>query len=233
MLTMFFRTIILYICVVIAMRIMGKRQLGELQPSEFVIALMISELATIPIEESETPFMHGVVPIVALVLLEFVFSVLVIKSELLRKIITGAPVQIIKDGNFLMRNLKKLRISIDDVTEQLRLAGYSCISQIDSAIIETNGQISVVPIEAERPLTCGDMKLSPEQTHVPHTVISDGKLRKRNLEGAGITEKWLKKKLAHYNIKDYSEVVFLAVTDEKKLIIQLENEAKKGYTPQK
>ena len=108
--TVFIRTIILYICVVAAMRIMGKRQLGELQPSEFVIALMISELATIPIDKSDVPLLHGVLPIFALVLLELVFSVLVIKSELARKIITGSPVQIIKDGNLIMSNLKNLRI---------------------------------------------------------------------------------------------------------------------------
>lgn len=221
MFTIFFRTIILYLCVVIAMRIMGKRQLGELQPSEFVIALMISELATIPIGEQKTPFLHGIIPICALVLLELLFSVLVIKSEFLRKLITGSPVQIIKDGKLIMKKLRSMRICIDDVMEQLRLAGYSSISQIDSAIIETNGQLSLIPVEKERPLNCGDVNLSPSQTHVPHTVISDGKLRKENLEGAGVSEKWLKKKLASYNVTDYKKVVFLAITDEKKLVIQI------------
>jgi len=221
MFTLFFRTIILYIFVVTAMRVMGKRQLGELQPSEFVIALMISELATIPIGENDVPLMHGIIPIFALVLLELLCSVLVIKSEFLRRIITGSPVQIIKDGNLIYKRLRFLRICIDDVMEQLRLAGYSSISEIDSAIIETNGQLSVVPKETERPVLCKDLNLSPSQTHVPHTVISDGKLRKRNLEGAGVSEEWLKKKLAHYNITDYSQVMFLSITDEKKLVLQL------------
>lgn len=221
MFTLFFRTIILYIFVVTAMRVMGKRQLGELQPSEFVIALMISELATIPIGENDVPLMHGIIPIFALVLLELLCSVLVIKSEFLRRIITGSPVQIIKDGNLIYKRLRFLRICIDDVMEQLRLAGYSSISEIDSAIIETNGQLSVVPKETERPVLCKDLNLSPSQTHVPHTVISDGKLRKRNLEGAGVSEEWLRKKLAHYNITDYSQVMFLSITDEKKLVLQL------------
>ena len=221
MFTLFFRTIILYIFVVTAMRIMGKRQLGELQPSEFVIALMISELASIPIGEKDISIIHGIIPIIALVLLELLCSVLVIKSEFLRRIITGSPVQIIKDGNLMYKRLRFLRICIDDVMEQLRLAGYSSISEIDSAIIETNGQMSVVPKETERPVLCKDLNLSPEQTHVPHTVISDGKLRKRNLEGAGVSEEWLKKKLAHYNITDYSKVMFLSITDEKKLVLQL------------
>jgi len=219
--TVFIRTVILYVCVVTAMRIMGKRQLGELQPSEFVIALMISELATIPIDNTDMPILHGIIPIFALVLLELICSVLVIKSERARRIITGSPVQIIKDGKLMMKRLASLRICIDDVMEQLRLAGYSSISQIDSAIIETNGQLSVVPKEEERPLTCKDMNLSPPQTHVPHTIISDGVLRRNNLDGAGVTEKWLKKKLARYNITDYSQVDFLSVTDEKELVLQI------------
>ncbi len=219
--TIFIRTIILYICVVTAMRVMGKRQLGELQPSEFVIALMISELATIPIDKTDMPLLHGILPIFALVLLELFFSVLVIKSELARKIITGSPVQIIKDGELLMKRLKGLRICIDDIMEQLRLAGYSSISQIDSAIIETNGQLSVIPKEEERPVVCRDLKLSPPQTHVPHTIISDGVLRKNNLRGAGLDEKWLRKKLKKYNITDYSQVAFLSVTDENELCLQI------------
>ena len=119
--TIFFRTVILYICVVTAMRIMGKRQMGELQPAEFVIALMISELATIPIESNDIPIMHGIIPIFALVVLELLCSILILKSEVLRKIITGSPIQIIKDGKLLMKRLKGLRICIDDVMEQLRL----------------------------------------------------------------------------------------------------------------
>ncbi|MBQ8807727.1 MAG: DUF421 domain-containing protein [Clostridia bacterium] len=219
--TLFIRTVVLYLCVVTSMRIMGKRQLGELQPSEFVIALMISELASIPISENRVPLTHGFIPIIALVLLELLFSVLVIKSEFMRRLITGAPVQIIKDGKLMMRRLANLRICIDDVMEQLRLAGYSSISQIDSAIIETNGQLSVIPKEEERPVCCRDLNLSPQQTHVPHTIISDGVLRKRNLEGAGVSEEWLQKKLAKYNITNYSQVAFLSITDEKELVLQI------------
>lgn len=219
--TIFFRTVILYLCVVIAMRIMGKRQMGELQPAEFVIALMISELATIPIEPGDVPITHGIIPIFALVLLEILSSLLILKSETLRKIISGSPVEIIKDGRFLMKNLKRLRITIDDVTEQLRLQGYSSISQIDSAIIETNGQLSIIPKEDERPVVCRDLGLSPEQTHTPHTIISNGKLRKNNLEGSGKSEEWLKKKLARYNIKSYSQVDFFSITDENEIVLQI------------
>lgn len=219
--TVFIRTVVLYICVVTAMRIMGKRQLGELQPSEFVTALIISELATIPIDKTDMPLLKGIIPIFALVLLELLFSVLVIKSEFMRRLITGSPVQIIKDGKLIMNKLARLRICIDDIMEQLRLAGYSSISQIDSAIIETNGQLSVIPKEEERPVVCRDLNLSPPQTHVPHTIISDGVLREKNLKGAGLSEQWLKKKLKRYNITDYSQVDFLSITDEKELCLQI------------
>ncbi len=219
--TLFFRTIILYLCVVAAMRIMGKRQLGELQPSEFVVALMISDLASIPLGEKGVGVSRGIIPIFALVLMELLFSVLVIKSETMRKIITGSPVQIIKKGKIIMRELKRLRICVDDVMEQLRLAGYSSISQIDSAIIETNGQLSIIPVESERPVVCSDLGLSPPQTHVPHTIISDGVLREKNLRGAGLSEKWLQKKLSEYNIKSYKSVSFLSVTDDNEIVLQI------------
>ncbi len=219
--TLFFRTIILYLCVVTAIRIMGKRQLGELQPSEFVVALMISDLASIPLGEKGVGMIRGILPIFALVLMELLFSVLVMKSETMRKIITGSPVQIIKNGKIIMREISRMRICIDDIMEQLRLAGYSSISQIDSAIIETNGQLSIIPVESERPVVCGDLGLSPPQTHVPHTIISDGVLRKENLRGAGLSEKWLQKKLSKYNIKSYKEVSFLSVTDDNEIVLQI------------
>ena len=221
MLSVFVRTVILYSCVVIALRLMGKRQLGELQPSELVVALMISDVAAIPIESDKIPIVRGIIPVFTLVLLEFIVSLLVLKSVTLRKIITGTPRQIIKDGKFDEKQLRKLRITLDDVNEQLRLSGYSSISQIDSAIIETNGQLSIVPTEEERPVICKDLNISPPQTHVPYTIISDGKLRPNNLKNAGYDEKWLRNKLKKYNITDYSQIAFLSITDENELVLQI------------
>ncbi len=221
MLSAFYRTAILYICVVIALRIMGKRQLGELQPSELVIALMISDLAAIPIESDNIPLIRGIIPVFTLVLIEFIFSILIIKSEFFRKLITGTPTKIISDGKFDKKQLSKLRITFDDVMEQLRLAGYNSISEIDSAVIETNGQLSIIPKEAFRPVVCEDLNITPEQTHLPYTLISDGKLRKNNLKNSGLDEKWLKNKLKTYNITDYSKITFFSVTDKKDIVIQI------------
>ena len=125
------------------------------------------------------------------------------------------------NGKFIPIALSSLRICVDDILEQLRLAGYSDINQIDSALIETNGQLSVIPKESDRPLTCRDVKLYPKQTHVPHTVISDGKLRPKNLRGAGIDEKWLCDKLKKYNVTDYSKVFYMSVSDEKEIFLQI------------
>ena len=215
------RTILLYICVVTALRIMGKRQLGELQPSELVVAIMISDLATVPMQSKNIPLLDGIVPIFTLVTLELIVSICVLKSEKLRRLITGHPTQIIADGKFIPIALSSLRICVDDILEQLRLAGYSDINQIDSALIETNGQLSVIPKESDRPLTCRDVKLYPKQTHVPHTVISDGKLRPKNLRGAGVNEKWLRDKLKKYNVTDYSKVFYMSVSDEKEIFLQI------------
>lgn len=217
----FIRTIILYLCVVIALRIMGKRQLGELQPSELVVAIMISDLASVPLQAKNVPLLDGIVPIFTLVLLELIFSILVLKNEYLRTLITGKPVKIIQDGNFILKSLSSLRISIDDVLEQLRLAGYCGLEEIDSAIIETNGQISVVPKEANRPVICTDINVHPKQTYIPYTLISDGKLRKNNLIDKGLSEKWLYKKLGEYNITDIKKVLYMSVNHDNKVFLQI------------
>lgn len=216
----FFRTLILYIFVVAALRIMGKRQLGELQPSELVVAIMISDLASIPISDKSLPIWEGIIPIVTLVLIELIFSVMGIKSEFFRTIITGRPAIIVREGNMQQDVLKKLRLSIDDLLEQLRLSGYSDISEVDTVMLETNGQISVIPKEISRPVTCEDLKLSPKQTHLPHTVIADGKIRESGLKSAGISREDVIKILKKRNINSPKEVFFMNITDDNKIFIE-------------
>lgn len=209
----FIRTLILYFCVVIALRIMGKRQLGELQPSELVVAIMISDLACVPMQSVSIPLIDGIVPIFSLVLIELVFSVAVLKSELLRKIITGRPTQIIRDGKLLPEKMAELRICIDDIVEQLRLAGYPSIESVDSAVIETNGQLSVIPKESERPVSCGDLSIFPRQTHAPHILIADGKIRRKNMRDAGLDTSWIERVLSEHNISRIEKVMLLSVSD--------------------
>lgn len=216
----FFRTLILYILVVTALRVMGKRQLGELQPSELVVAIMISDLASIPISDKSLPLWEGIIPISTLVIVELIFSFLVIKSEFFRTIITGRPAIIVRGGDMQQKVLKRLRLSIDDLLEQLRLMGYSDISEVDTVLLETNGQISVIPKEISRPVTCEDLKLSPQQTHLPHTIIADGKIRASGIKAAGITRGEVLSILKKQGISSPKEVFYMNITDDKKIFME-------------
>ncbi len=216
----FLRTLFLYIIVITALRLMGKRQLGELQPSELVVAIMISDLASIPISDKSLPVWEGVIPIATLVLMELLFSVLVIKSEFFRTIITGRPVIIVRGGKIQQKALRRLRVSIDDLLEQLRLMGYSDISEVDTAMLETNGQISVIPNELSRPATCEDFGLNPKQTHLPHTIVADGKLRKSGLKAAGISKKRAAELLKKNGAASPKEVFYMNVTDGGDVFIE-------------
>ena len=220
MLTLFYRTLILYLIVIAALRIMGKRQLGELQPSELVVAIMISDLAAIPIEDSEKSIWMGMIPIVTLVAAEILLSVLELKNETFRTIITGRPSIVIKNGKLQTDVLKKLRISLDDVLEQLRLNGYSQITEVDTAMLETNGQISVIPVEKDRPLTVEDMNLNLPQTHLPHTLIADGKVRKSGLIAAKMSLDKFEKLLKKHKIESPKEVFYMNITDDGKVFLQ-------------
>jgi len=140
----FLRTVILYLFVIIGMRVMGKRQIGEMQPSEFVAAIMVSELACIPVQETSIPLLSGIIPIFTLIIMEVLLSYISLKSKKFRDIITGKPSVIIHNGNVLREEMSKIRFNYDDLKEQLRLQGYDSTDGIKYAILETNGQLSVI-----------------------------------------------------------------------------------------
>lgn len=198
---------------------MGKRQLGELQPSELVITIMISELASIPIENKDMSILEGLIPVLTLVLLELLVSVLAIKSEIFRTLITGRPTIIVRNGKIEQRLLRRLRLSLDDLLEQLRLSGYSSISEVDTVLLETNGQISVIPKELSRPVTIEDLSLKPEQTHLPHTLIADGKVRESGLKAANVSKARLEKMLRAYGVKA-REVFYMNITDNGEVFME-------------
>lgn len=141
----FVRTVILYLLVVSGLRIMGKRQIGEMQPSELVVAIMISDLATIPMQEIGIPLFSGVIPIFTLIVMEILLSQFSLKSKFFRRIMTGKPNVIIHNGKILKDEMKKIRFNMDDLNEQLRIQGYTGIKDINFAILETNGQLSIIP----------------------------------------------------------------------------------------
>lgn len=154
----FLRTIILYILVVTGLRIMGKRQIGEMQPSELVVAIMISDLATIPMQDIGIPLMSGIIPIFTLIITEILLSALSLKHRKFRHFITGKPSVIIHNGKVLKKEMKKNRFNTDDLREQLRIQGYTKTENIHFAILETNGQLSIIPKKGRSPCTPADVE---------------------------------------------------------------------------
>lgn len=164
----FLRTIILYLLVVVGLRIMGKRQIGEMQPSELVVAIMISDLASIPMQDIGIPLLSGIIPIFTLIIMEIVLSQISLKSRKFRNMLTGKPNVIIHNGHLLREEMKKLRFNNDDLKEQLRIQGYVKIDDIQYAILETNGQLSIIPKPKKHEATVEDVEKSVEDSMEKH-----------------------------------------------------------------
>lgn len=225
MLILVIRTLILYGTVIASMRVMGKRQIGELQPSELVVAIMISDLAAVPMQAIDIPILTGIIPVLTLIVAEVTMSFISSKNKLFRKIVTGEPSVVIFDGHINEKELSKLRLNIDDLMEELRLINYHDISDINVAIIETSGKLSVIPKTNARGVTVEDMALTnlPEDG-VSRTLVSNGQLDKKQLELSGKSEKWLKDKLRQQGIKNISEVFLATLNAQNELFVQKVNE---------
>lgn len=204
------RTVIIYAIVVAVYRFMGKRQIGELQPGELVLAIMLSDLATTPISSVNTPLVIGIFPIVTLMAIEILFSYLAQKSVRLRKIISGSPSIIIENGKINIKELTAIRFSIDDLFEQLRSNGYMSVSDVAYAILETNGQLSIVPSAENTPVTVKDFGFTASAT-LPRNIIKDGELDENNLRAIGRDINWLNKLLKSHNTSQ--KEVFILTTD--------------------
>lgn len=171
----FVRSVIIYILVVIAVRIMGKRQIGELNPHELVITILISSVATVPLQDNSMPLTNSIIPILIFVALEVIGSALSMKSLWFRNLIQGKPIIIIKDGKLQQKDLKRLRFTIDDLMDSLRRQDVFDISQVAYAVVETNGNLTVQKKSAYMPLTSLDMNLPKQEAVMPITVVIDGK----------------------------------------------------------
>jgi len=218
------RAIILYFTVVFIMRVMGKRQIGQLQPFELVIALMVSELAAMPMQNTGIPLVHGIIPIITLLVLQVLISTLQLKSETARIIFCGKPSILIEKGKININELKNNRLNINDLLEELRLKEHFNIGDIEYAILETGGQISIIPKSDIQPATRKDLKILPIQDTLPVALILDGKINNKNLEVINKDKSWLNKQLKKNNILAADEV-FLASLDSKgNLSYQLKKE---------
>lgn len=181
MLNLFIRCLILYFVLLVAMRLMGKRQLGELQPFELAITLVASDLVCIPMADSSIPILYGIIPVFSLFLVHIIITKLATKSVRFRKFLNGKPIIIIQNGNILPDVMKELNLNIDDIMEALRGAGYFNPSEVEYAILETNGNMSVMPKSQNRPITPDDVSLEVDKEEIPVTVIMEGEFIAENL----------------------------------------------------
>ena len=208
------RALLLYIIIIFAVRMMGKRQISEMQTSELVITLLMSNIASIPMQDTEQSMLSGIVPIMVLLVCEITISYLMLKKSGIRRLICGKPVIVINDGTIDQQAMKELRISTEDLFEQLRQKDIFDISQVAYAILETNGKMSVFKKSLYEPVTAKDIDIEKEESILQVAVISDGEIAKSSLKICGLGTNWLDETLKNENIalKD----VFLMTADKYK-----------------
>lgn len=221
MLIIFIRSIILYFIVVIIMRIMGKKQIGELQPTELVVALLIADLSSVPMENLNTPIFYGIIPILTLFIIEESFTFIALKSDKARGIIYGKPSILVEHGKIMEKELRKQRFNVNDLLEQMRLCGYAAVADVEFAILETSGQLSLIPKAAKSPVTNETMNTNAKDEELPITVIIDGRVLSQNLELKQLDEAWLTKELAKQKISSPHDVFFAYISNENSLWCQL------------
>ena len=209
MLVTFLRTMILYLVVVFGIRLMGKRQIGELQPSELVITILISNIATLTIEETDSPMFAGLLPILALMCFEVLTSFLCLKSARLRRIVSGRPIIIIHDGKIDQREMRELRFSADDLMIQLRQNGIFRAEEVEFAVVETNGKLSVYQKYQNRPITPDQ----PEDNAPPLAVVCEGTVMHEALRRSGKDLRWVEKKAAAQKLKIDDVYLMVACPD--------------------
>ena len=199
MLLSYLRTVILYLVLIAVIRLMGKRQIGQLEPSEFVVTMLVANLASIPMQDGGVPLYTGLVPILTVLGLELVLAALSLKSLPFRKLLCGKPVILIENGNILQSNLRKTRITLDELTGHLRSKDVLDPRAVQYAILETNGSLSVFPYPKERPATAEEAGIQTRKQSLPITIVSDGHLLKENLKLVQRTEGWVEKTLRRKN----------------------------------
>ncbi len=227
MLIVFLRVLIIYITVLVFLRLMGKRQIGEMQPYEVVITLIIADLATLPMSDSNIPLLHGLLPLAILVLLHYLITVLTRKNAKIRRIISGQPIVVISPNGIEYKALKSLNMTIDDVSEMLRQAGYYTFDQILYAIIETNGKMSVVPQSSNAPATAQDVGVINPQAKIPSIIVSDGKMMKSQMKEVKIDAKKLNKILNHLQVNSVKDLIILSLDNDGKIYFQTKNQKAK------
>jgi len=221
MLLVIIRTLILYVAVLVVMRIMGKREIGQLQPMELVVALMIADLAAIPMQNTGIPLLSGLIPIIVLMAAQITLSLVSMKSPKIRDIVDGRPSVVLKNGWIMESELRRLRYSINDLLEQLRAKNFPNPADVEFAILETNGQLSVIPKSQKRPVQPSDLHIDTDYEGMPLTLVSDGVLNRKNLHQVNLDEKWLRDALRKQGVDDLKNIFFANLDTSGKLTYQL------------
>jgi len=228
MLIVFIRTIILYIIVVVVMRIMGKRQIGQLQAFELVVAIMISELAAVPMQNTGIPLINGIIPILTLLIAQILTSFIALKSTKARALICGTPSVLIENGKINEPVLRNEMYSLNDLLEQLRSKNISNISDVEFAILETNGQLSVIPKSQKRPLNPEDLGIPTKYEGLPYDLVVDGEIMYKNLTKAGLDENWLRNELSKFGLNNIEDVLFASLDTSGNLFYQAKDNGKEN-----
>lgn len=226
MLVTFFRAIILYIIVLIVMRLMGKREIGQLQPFELAISIMIADLAATPMTESGIPITNGIMPILGLLVMHLIISMINMKSTKAREIICGKPSLLIFRGKIDQKVLKRERFTINELEERLRDNNIFNIGDVEYAILETSGQVTVIPKPNRRPATPEDFNIEPKYEGIPYDLVIDGKVEYENLKKIGKDYTWLKKQTEKFGIKPEEALIVTIDGDNKFFCQAIEKEEK-------
>ena len=218
MIAIIIRTVTIYAILVITMRLMGKRQIGEMQLSELVVTLMLSEIAAIPIVEEKYSLLDAIVPVVLLVALEIAISFFVTKSSRLKRIIDGRPSVVIKDGKIRMEELRRLRITLDELLSEMRQKDIFDLRDVEYALIENNGKLSVCLKNAARAASTEDLGIEPARSGLAYTLVVDGELCTSGLALFGIDEEWVLSRLKKKKTK-LKDVLLMTVDDDGEITV--------------
>ena len=218
MMTAFIRTLLLYFILMAGLRVLGKRQIGELEPGELVMTMMLSDLAAVPMQDFGLPLLSGIIPILTLLSLSMLLSLFSLRSIRFRQLACGTPTVLIKRGKLQQQAMRENRFTIDELMEELRLQGYSSITDIKYAILENSGQLSILPWQKKQPVTPEQMELdAADNVTLPTILISDGRLLQKNLKSCGKDEVWLQKELQRQKLPQNR--VFLLTVDENETVV--------------
>lgn len=209
MILIFVRTIIIYVLVLCVMRFMGKREIGQMQPFELVISIMIADLASTPMTEIGIPILYGIIPIFGMLFMHIVISIINIKSIRMREIICGKPRILIDKGRIDERALIKENFTINELQERLRVNDVNNISDVEYAILETSGQISVILKSEKSPVTCEDLNLKVDKTKISYDLILDGRIMNDNLKKLDKDQKWLEKEISKFDMIPTEALIFV------------------------